>query len=175
MGHFLKKEKKEMTEIREEKEQTNEVEQEVEQEQTEGVGKGSRGSKKFTKALTKMGMKEVKGTNRVTLRTNKNFVLYVDEPTMLKNGENAWVIFGEAKFLDFTGNLAGEKAQNFQKAEEAKTEEVVEAEGEEEDAGDIPEDKISTLMEYSNCTKAKAIRALKKTGGDVVEAITLAS
>merc|ERR1712227_653359 len=143
------------------------------------------GSKKFTKALTKMGMKEVKGTNRVTLRTNKNFVLYVDEPTMLKNGENAWVIFGEAKFLDFTGNLAGEKAQNFQKAEEAQNKETAENKEEvkveegddegEEDAGDMPEDKISTLMEYSGCTRNKAIRALKKCNGDVVEAITEAS
>ena len=54
-------------------------------------------------------------------------------------------------------------------------EEVQEEEGEDEDAGDIPEDKIKTLMEYSSCSRAKAIRSLKKTGGDVVEAITLAS
>merc|ERR1711941_244476 len=97
-----------------------------------------------------------------------------------------YVIFGECKFLDFTGNLANEKAQNFkdaelanQKVEAEATEDVKveeeEAEDDDDDAGDIPEDKISTLMEYSSCTRAKAIRALKKTGGDVVEAITLAS
>merc|ERR1712227_1004231 len=106
-----------------------------------------------------MGMKEVTGVNRVTLKTNKNFVLYIDDPDILKSQENSYVIFGEAKFLDFTGNLAGEKAANFQKPEEAvakevtaetenKVEEVQEEGGEDEDAGDIPEDKIKTLMEY---------------------------
>lgn len=133
-----------------------------------------------------MGMKAVTGINRVTLKTTKNFILYIEDPDILKSMENSYVIFGEAKFLDFTGNLAGEKAQNFQKVEEAqnkettadvnaKVEEAEEAEGEDEDAGDIPEEKIKTLIEYSSCTRAKAIRALKKTNGDVVEAITLAS
>merc|ERR1719323_926706 len=122
-------------------------------------------------------MKQVTGVNRVTLKTNKNFVLYIDDPDILKSQENSYVIFGEAKFLDFTGNLAGEKAANFQKPEEAvakevtaeneaKVEEVQEEEGEDEDAGDIPEDKIKTLMEYSSCSRAKAIRSLKKTGED---------
>merc|ERR1712196_573013 len=102
----------------------------------------SRGEKKFKKSLTKMGMKQVTGINRVTLKTNKNFVLYIEDPDILKSPENSYVIFGEAKFLDFTGNLAEGKAQNFQKAEEAnvtdtkaedkKPEEVVEAEGEDE-------------------------------------------
>merc|ERR1712066_82517 len=115
--------------------------------------KASRGEKKFKKSLTKMGMKPVTGINRVTLKTTKNFILYIEDPDILKSPENSYVIFGEAKFLDFTGNLAGEKAANFQKPEEAtikevteqteaKVEEVQEEEGEDEDQGDIPEDKI---------------------------------
>merc|ERR1712194_733378 len=111
--------------------------------------------------------------------TNKNFVLYIDDPDILKSNDSSYVIFGEAKFLDFSGNMAGEKAQNFAKAQEVKKEEVAkvdEEEGDEnEDQGDIEDEQITTLMEYSNCSRAKAIRALKKTGGDVVEAITLAS
>ena len=71
-----------------------------------------------------MGLKQVTGINRVTLKTNKNFVLYIDDPDILKSQENSYVIFGEAKFLDFTGNLAGEKAANFQKPEEAVAKEV---------------------------------------------------
>ena len=58
------------------------------------------------------------------MKTNKNFVLYIDDPDILKSQENSYVIFGEAKFLDFTGNLAGEKAANFQKPEEATAKEV---------------------------------------------------
>merc|ERR1712050_351861 len=101
------------------------------------------------------GMKEVTDVNRVTLKTNKNFVLYIDDPNILKSTDSGYVIFGEAKFLDFTGNLAGEKAQNFREAEAANEKEVAdvkeevkveeeEAEDDNEDAGDIPEDKIST-------------------------------
>merc|ERR1719265_3040975 len=118
-------------------------------------------------------MKQVSGINRVTLKTNKSFVLYIDNPDILSSAESSYVIFGEAKFLDFTGNLAGEKAQNFQKAEQAQKKDddkvedkaenkEAEDDGVEEDQGDIPEDKIKTLIEYSNMSRNKAIRALKK-------------
>merc|ERR1711879_252459 len=166
------------TEIKEEKEVMDHEHPHPHDHEEEGEGKGhkaSRGEKKFKKSLVKMGMKQVTGTNRVTFKTNKNFVLYIDEPDILKSNDTSFVIFGEAKFLDFSGDMAGEKAQNFQKAEEAKAKEPVamtkEAEAaddddEEEDQGDIEDEKIATLMEYQSCSRAKAIRALKKTGGD---------
>merc|ERR1712159_740243 len=154
--------------------------------QGEAQHKASRGEKKFKKSLTKMGMKQVTGINRVTLKTNKNFVLYIEDPDILKSPENSYVIFGEAKFLDFTNNLAGEKAQNLaKKTDEAQIKEtkqevetkVVEEDGEEEteEASDLPEESITQLMEYSGCSRAKAIKYLKKTNGDIVEAITLSS
>merc|ERR1711881_771938 len=99
-----------------------------------------------------------------TLKTSKNFVLYIEDPDILKSTDNA---------------------SAFQKPDEAKPTEVatdkpeekVEDEGEadDEDADDIAEESINTLMEYANCSRAKAIKGLKKTGGDVVEAITLVS
>merc|ERR1712167_532389 len=126
--------------------------------------KASRGEKKFKKSLTKLGMKQVTGINRVTLKTSKNFVLYIEDPDILKSTDNAYA---------------------FQKPDEAKPTEIatdrpeakVEDEGEadDEDAGYIAEESINTLMEYANCSRAKAIKGLKKTGGDVVEAITLVS
>merc|ERR1712039_446316 len=106
------------TTIQEEKVQEVDPVEQEEEDQKDGVHKASRGEKKFKKSLVKMGMKQVEGVNRVTLKTNKNFVLYIDDPDVLKSTDSAYVIFGEAKFLDFTGNLAGEKARNFQKAEE---------------------------------------------------------
>merc|ERR1712087_36167 len=149
--------------------------------------KASRGEKKFKKSLVKMGLKQVTGINRVTLKTSKNFVLYIEDPDILKSGDNAYVIFGECKMFDYGQNFAADKASSFQKPEQAtktdttasevKPEVKVEEEGEEgdEDAGDIPEESINTLMEYANCSRAKAIKGLKKTNGDVVEAITLVS
>merc|ERR1711913_20616 len=61
--------------------------------------KASRGEKKFKKSLVKMGLKQVTGINRVTLKTSKNFVLYIEDPDILKSGDNAYVIFGECKCL----------------------------------------------------------------------------
>merc|ERR1712224_227173 len=157
------------------------------QEETEGEAsaqhKASRGEKKFKKSLVKMGLKQVTGINRVTLKTSKNFVLYIEDPDILSSGDNAYVIFGECKMFDYGQNFAADKANAFQKPEEAtntdadaKPDVKVEEEGEEnEDAGDLPEESINTLMEYANCSRAKAIKGLKKTNGDVVEAITLVS
>merc|ERR1712224_876216 len=157
------------------------------QEETEGDAnaqhKASRGEKKFKKSLVKMGLKQVTGINRVTLKTSKNFVLYIEDPDILSSGDNAYVIFGECKMFDYGQNFAADKASSFQKPEEAqktdadaKPDVKVEEEGEgDEDAGDTPEESINTLMEYANCSRAKAIKGLKKTNGDVVEAITLVS
>merc|ERR1711874_621489 len=156
-------ENKQETTIVEEKETQDNVKVE-ETAEASAQHKASRGEKKFKKSLVKMGLKQVEGINRVTLKTNKNFVLYIEDPDILKSTDNA---------------------SAFQKPEEAKPPESdakpevkIEEEGnaeEEEDAGDIPEESINTLMEYANCSRAKAIRGLKKTDGDVVEAITLVS
>merc|ERR1712151_493936 len=178
---------KQDTQITEEKEI---VENKAEENDTENSGahKASRGEKKFKKSLVKMGLKEVSGINRVTLKTSKNFVLYIEDPDILKSSDNAYVIFGECKMFDYGQNFAADKASAFQKPEdptlandakaETKPEVKVEEEGgdaDDEDAGDIPEESINTLMEYANCSRAKAIKGLKKTNGDVVEAITLVS
>merc|ERR1712226_1829242 len=122
--------------------------------------KASRGEKKFKKSLTKLGMKQVTGINRVTLKTSKNFVLYIEVPDILKSTDNAYVIFGECKMFDYGQNFAADKASAFQKPDEAKQTEVVtdkpevkaddDAEGDEEDAGVVPEESINTLMEYAN-------------------------
>merc|ERR1711920_1158626 len=150
-----------------------------------GPHKASRGEKKFKKSLTKLGMKQVTGINRVTLKTSKNFVLYIEDPDILKSTDNAYVIFGECKMFDYGQNFAADKASAFQKPDEAKQTEIAadkpadkveeEGEGDDEEAGDIAEESINTLMEYANCSRAKAIKGLKKTGGDVVESITLVS
>merc|ERR1712151_671250 len=187
MGKLFRKNNTKMTET---EETTIQEEKQVEEPQTEQTGeatqhKASRGEKKFKKSLTKLGMKQVTGINRVTLKTSKNFVLYIEDPDILKSTDNAYVIFGECKMFDYGQNFAADKASAFEKPDVAqptevptdKPEDKVEDEGEadDEDAGDIAEESINTLMEYANCSRAKAIKGLKKTGGDVVEAITLVS
>merc|ERR1711862_441289 len=123
----------EMTEVEAQKETEITEEKEIAQ------NKASRGEKKFKKSLVKMGLKQVTGINRVTLKTSKNFVLYIEDPDILKSGDNAYVIFGECKMFDYGQNFAADKASSFQKPEEAvktdaaevKPEVKVEEEGEE--------------------------------------------
>merc|ERR1711979_104714 len=113
------------TEIVEEKDI---VENKEETTEASAQHKASRGEKKFKKSLVKMGLKEVKGINRVTLKTSKNFVLYIEDPDILKSGDNAYVIFGECKMFDYGQNFAADKASSFQKPEEAtKTDATAEA------------------------------------------------
>merc|ERR1739845_282106 len=105
--------------------------------------KASRGEKKFKKSLVKMGLKQVTGINRVTLKTTKNFVLYIEDPDILKSGDNAYVIFGECKMFDYGQNFAADKASAFQKPEDAKKTDTADAKPEVkvEEEGDDNEDE----------------------------------
>jgi nascent polypeptide-associated complex subunit alpha len=78
----------------------------------------SKGEKKFKKAMSKMGMKPVDGITRVTLKTSKNFILYIDGPEVMKapGAETSYIVFGEAKFLDFTKNAAASQLDKFKTA-----------------------------------------------------------
>merc|ERR1712203_789108 len=61
--------------------------------------RATKGERKFRKAMTKMGMKPVEGITRVTLKTNKNFILYIDKPDVMKtSNDSSYLVFGEAKF-----------------------------------------------------------------------------
>ena len=137
---------------------------------------GSKNEKKFRKAMIKQGLKVVEGVTRVTIKTNKNYVLYIDEPEVMKS-ENGYMVFGQAKFQDFEGNLANKQAEKFKEGKKAEEEvKVIKEESEdenEEDAGDLNQDDIENLMNYNNVSRNKAIRLLKKTNGDLVEAINM--
>ena len=158
------------------------------EEVTETGHKASRGEKKFKKAMMKLGLKPVDNITRVTLRTNKNFVMYIDEPFVMRTGntDNSFVIFGEPKFLDFKSQLAGKQAEKFNQPEQAldqteqklgdiKEEEEPEEEEGEVDQGDLKDEDIENLMSYVSCSRNKAIKTLKKANGDIVEAITMLS
>lgn len=151
--------------------------------------KSTKGEKKFKKAMLKSGATQLDTVKRVTLRTNKNFVMYIDNPAVLKTGEkeNSYVVFGEPKFLDFKNNphvpskplYDNEKKSKEEAGADAKPSDIKKAEevddSKVEEIG--PNDKfgeaeINHLMEYSKCSKNKAIRVLREANGDIVDAIT---
>lgn len=58
--------------------------------------------------MKKQGLKQIENITRVTLRTSKNFIMYIDNPVIMSTGqgENSFVIYGEPKYLDFEKNMA---------------------------------------------------------------------
>lgn len=90
--------------------------------------------------------------------------------------------------MDFPGNLANEEASKFKKPEKPEDLEKLNQEGGEqklveeikpevqEEEGEVSEEgldqeTIKMVEEHCNCTRAKAVKALKKAGGDSVNAI----
>lgn len=96
--------------------------------------------------------------------------MYIDNPVIMTSGNNqSYVIFGEPQYLDFQKDFAQKNAEKFTK-EEKETEEdknltdIKEDEEEEDDnidQGDIKDEDIQTLIDYSKCSRAKAIKTLK--------------
>ena len=146
--------------------------------------KSNRGEKKFKKAMTKMGLKPVGGINRVTIKKGKSFCLSIDDPDVWKTpgNENSYIIFGKPNMDGlqtgqeeagkFTEKPVVPEGAEETKPEAASEEAKPEAEAEEDlnDEG-LSQDNIKMVMEYTSCTRGTAIRVLRETGDDSVNAI----
>ena len=138
--------------------------------------------KKVRKALSKLGMTKMEGVNRVTLRQKDNYILIVKDPEVFTSpqADNTFIIFGELTFDDPDKKLAkeeidkikaeGEKLQPETTAEKAKDVEVVD-ENEPASEEGLDAANIETVMTECKVSRNRAIRALRSTDGDVVNAI----
>ena len=142
--------------------------------------KANRGEKKCRKAMQKIGMKPVPGVSRVTMRRAKNMLFLIENPEVLKSpNADIYVVLGVAKFEDLSQVAANTEVEKFKaeqpKKDESKIEtikEEAEAEGEDdEDESGLNAEDIKNVMEHSKVSKARAIKALRASNGDTVEAI----
>ncbi|KAJ7694237.1 NAC domain-containing protein [Mycena rosella] len=153
----------------------------------------SRSERKARKALLGLGLKKVPNITRVTLRRPKNVLFVISAPDVYKApNSDCYIVFGEAKIEDMTSQAqmsaqqqyAGGGAQALENSGVAEEEdddddEIPELEAPEDDA---PPDEtgveakdIELVMAQVNCSRAKAVRALKDSGGDLINAIMAAS
>merc|ERR1712192_161271 len=59
--------------------------------------KQSRGEKKARKIMSKLGLKQVAGVSRVTIRKSKNILFVINKPDVYKNpASDTYIVFGEA-------------------------------------------------------------------------------
>jgi len=141
-------------------------------------------------------MKPVTGITRVTIKKTDEVVFAIANPEVLKSGtnENCYVVFGidpafislgQMNYEDPSMAKASSEAKQYAKPEDKKAEEtkkeekpqVVEVK-KEEAKDEAPESEegitvmnIEMVMSHTKCTRNQAIRALKETKDDMVNAI----
>merc|ERR1712012_1537199 len=136
--------------------------------------KQSRGEKKARKIMSKLGLKQVTGVSRVTIRKSKNILFVINKPDVYKNpASDTYIVFGEAKIEDLSQQAQMQAAEKFKAAEVPQPTEMG-ASGttgpsaipeEDEDDGEVDasgvEDKDIELMSQANVSRSKAVKALK--------------
>merc|ERR1711957_380281 len=110
----------------------------------------------------KVGMKQLSGITRVTLKKRDGLIFVIDDPEVL-NSENSYAIFGELKLED----------QNRQAPAKAVAKPAAAAK---DDGEPLPEEgltpnHISMVMDHANCSRNAAIRVLRETNDDMVQAV----
>jgi len=153
----------------------------------------SRSERKARKALLGLGLKKVPGITRVTLRRPKNVLFVLATPEVYKSpNSDCYIVFGEAKIEDMNSQAQLSAAQQLASGGNAAPsleQSGVDAEDDDDDIPDLeaPEDDgpvdetgvdpkdIDLVMQQVNCTRAKAVRVLKESGGDLINAIMAAS
>merc|ERR1711948_111653 len=143
----------------------------------------NRAEKKSRKAVSKLGMKPMPGIVRVTVKKSKNILFVISKPDVHKSpNSDTYIIFGEAKIEDLSAQAQASAAQQFtqqtpdagadgaaSKEDGPKVQEV-EEDGE-VDETDIEQKDIELVMSQVQCSRAKAVTALRGNNNDIVEAI----
>merc|ERR1711865_406283 len=153
------------------------------------AAKQNRSEKKSRKAMQKLGMKNVPGIIRVTVKKSKNILFVISKPDVFKSpASDTYVIFGEAKIEDLSAQAQSAAAEQFRAPEVTRNVDVDTAdekaasapvavddgaddEDEEVDATGVSDRDIELVMSQTTCSRAKAIKALKENDCDIVNAI----
>ncbi|KAK1232286.1 GAL4 enhancer protein [Marasmius sp. AFHP31] len=150
----------------------------------------SRSERKARKALLSLGLQRVPNITRVTLRRPKNVLFVLASPDVYKSpNSDCYIVFGEAKIEDMNsqaqlsaaqqaasaGAGAGAKNPAIGGGDDGNDDDIPELQAVEEDDGPVDETgvdpkDIDLVMTQVNCSRAKAVRVLKQSGGDLINA-----
>lgn len=156
----------------------------------------SKNEKKARDLIKKLHLKPVPGITRVTFKQRGNLIYAIDQPDVFKSAAGTYVVFGEAKVDDMNQRIAEAQAQ--QQQQEALTKAAADSETvdkspeaitndlqnaaledktvEEEDDGPVDETgldpkDIEIIVDQTQVSRAKAVKALRAHKGDMVNAI----
>ncbi|MBN3284070.1 NACAD protein, partial [Polyodon spathula] len=144
--------------------------------------KQSRSEKKARKAMSKLGLRQVHGVTRITIRKSKNILFVITKPDVFKSpASDIYIVFGEAKIEDLSQQVHKAAAEKFKVPMEHSpliTETMptltIKEESEEEEEVDetgLEVRDIELVMAQANVSRAKAVRALRHNKNDIVNAI----
>ena len=142
----------------------------------------NRGEKKCRKSLLKLGMKQLNGITRVTLRKRDGLIFVINDPEVLKSGSNesSYAIFGELKLEDPNNRLTKSEADKFKEqtasvkaatAAPAKKDDSAEDDGVPLSEEGLTPNHIDMVMQHAGCKRNAAIKALRETKDDMVTAV----
>lgn len=152
--------------------------------------KQSRGEKKARKVMSKLGLKQITGVNRVAIRKSKNILFVINKPDVYKSpASDTYIVFGEAKIEDLSQKAQMAAAEKFKTPDAgslgttgfettpggpspgiSKINEDSEEETDLDETGVEGKD-IELVMSQANVSRGKAVRALKNNNNDIVNAI----
>jgi nascent polypeptide-associated complex subunit alpha len=134
--------------------------------------------------MQKLGMRPVPGVLRVTVKKSKNVLFVISKPDVFKSpSSDTYVVFGEAKSEDVGASQAAAAARQFRQpmsagmpsmpvAESAASSQSAGGAGDEVvDETGVESKDIELVMSQANCSRAKAVKALKENDFDLVNAI----
>merc|ERR1712039_442848 len=150
----------------------------------EAGSKQSKSEKKVRKQVAKLGLRPVPGITRATIKKSKNILFVIERPDVFKSpNSDSYVIFGKIKMDDFGQQSQFQKAAESLQATEEDDDDVPQLEEADPVVGDVStepvpavdgevsEKDIELVMQQTEATREQSIDALKKSGGDMVNAI----
>merc|ERR1712066_696895 len=141
--------------------------------------KQSRSEKKARKIMSKLGLKQIQGVSRVTIRKSKNILFVINKPDVFKSpASDTYIVFGEAKIEDLSQQAQMAAAEKFKAPSGSETLEAgapggasVPAPIQEEDEEDEEVDESGVEDKDIELVMSQAVRALKNNNNDIVNAI----
>jgi nascent polypeptide-associated complex subunit alpha len=153
----------------------------ISQEDLVSKAKQSRSEKKARKAMSKLGLKQIPGVSRVTVRKSKNILFVISRPDVYKSpASDTYIVFGEAKIEDLSQQAQMAAAEKFKtpdvsnvvtNAPSTVSQPIPEESDEELDESGIEPKDIELVMSQASVSRIKAVRALKNNQNDIVNAI----
>lgn len=129
--------------------------------------------------MQKLGMKDITGVSRVTVKKSKTVMFVVSKPDDFKSPHSdTYIIFGEAKIMDLSNQLQPQAASRRavqgptgRRGVPSKGEPSVAAAqdgGRQDGRG---QEDIELLMAQASMPRSRAVKALKASNGDIVSSI----